>query len=166
MAGRESLRIDLLRCREEAPGALMMWSDPLSERRRGRRCRIDLAAWATDIAGELKEKYGDLVDLRVGALTYPAKELSVGEAARQLHGEPAEAAGLVVDALAPLTIRSGHFGKQDVAVPALIGTASLVPGLGYAVPPGRWGLVVSLQADGGGHLLSKPLELTVEPARA
>lgn len=52
---------------------------------------------------------------------------------------------------------------QSSLVPALIGTASLVPDLGYAVPPGRWGLVVSLQTETSGHLLSEPLELTVEP---
>ncbi|GAA1602968.1 hypothetical protein [Kribbella karoonensis] len=83
MPGWESLRLDLLRYREQAPRALVVWPSPDTERRRER--------------------------------------------------------------------------------PALIGTASLVPDLGHAVPPGRWGLVVSLQTETSGHLLSEPLELTVEP---
>ena len=61
MAGWESLRVDLLRLREESPGALVVWPNPHSERRSERRVRIVLAAWATEIAGTLKAKYGDLL---------------------------------------------------------------------------------------------------------
>ncbi|MBP2357043.1 hypothetical protein JOF29_008153 [Kribbella aluminosa] len=47
-------------------------------------------------------------------------------------------------------------------MPVLIGTASMVPQLGYAVPPGRWSLVIALQTETGeGGLAS--LELTVTP---
>lgn len=214
MAGWERLRVDLLRYREEAPGALVVYPSPHTERRYERRFRIELAAWAVDIAGDLYAKYGDLVDLRVGALSFPAKELFVPEHALQLRGEPAETAGLAVEPLQPLTIRSGHHATQDVLVtnqaahqqvlltagdlpsavtdttgravgryvgphnlprigfpiephqsrpvPVLIGTASLVPDLGYAVPPGRWALRISLHTDAGFYL-SAPLELTVIP---
>lgn len=55
MAGWESLRVDLRRLLEEAPGALVVLPDPDSERSEN-RIRIDLAAWATDIADELKRR--------------------------------------------------------------------------------------------------------------
>jgi hypothetical protein len=36
----------------------------------------------------------------------------------------------------------------------------VVPDLGYAVPPGQWGLVIALQTDNG-SMLSAPLEITI-----
>jgi len=47
-------------------------------------------------------------------------------------------------------------------VPVWIGTASVVPDLGYAVPPGQWGLVIVLGTDTG-VVLSAPLEITITP---
>ncbi|WP_460666141.1 hypothetical protein [Kribbella swartbergensis] len=47
-------------------------------------------------------------------------------------------------------------------MPVLIGTASVVPDLGYAVPPEQWRLVIELQTDSG-SMLSAPLELTISP---
>ncbi|WP_432892231.1 hypothetical protein ACQPYH_16450 [Kribbella sp. CA-245084] len=44
----------------------------------------------------------------------------------------------------------------------LVGTASVVPELGYAVPPGEWKLVVLLQTDEG-FVVSGPLEIMVTP---
>ncbi|WP_427887995.1 hypothetical protein ACQHIV_33310 [Kribbella sp. GL6] len=214
MAGWESLRLDLLRIREESPRAFVVYPDPHTERRHERQFRIRLAAWATGIAEELHTKYGELVDLQVGALGFPGKELRYGEQIFEMAGEPAEVVGLTVEAPSPLTIRSGYFAKLDVlvtnradhqqtlvnvrslhtavtdsagavvgryagltseprtelaidpgqtlALPARVGTASLVPTLGYAVPPGRWSLVVSLITLTGFYL-SLPLELTITP---
>jgi hypothetical protein len=71
MAGWDSLRVDLRRFVEESPGAFVVGPSPYSERRDGRRFPVELAAWATEIAGELKAKYGEVVDLQVGALTFP-----------------------------------------------------------------------------------------------
>ena len=51
---------------------------------------------------------------------------------------------------------------QSRPVPVLIGTASMVPDLGYAVPPGQWGLVITLQTDSG-NMLSTPLDITITP---
>ena len=216
MSGWESLRVDLLRYLEEAPGTLVVAPNPHTEHRRGqeRRFHIQLAAWASDIAGELHGKYGELVELQVGALTFPAKQPVWPGRLLQLPGEPAIAAGLIVETLAPLTIRSGYHARQDVVVtnqaaheqilltagdlisavidstgrtvgrfvgphnlpriefpieagqsrpvPVLIGTASLVPELGYAVPPGRWALRISLHTAAGFYL-SEPVELVVSP---
>ncbi|WP_405069687.1 hypothetical protein OG558_08320 [Kribbella sp. NBC_01510] len=213
MAGWESLRVDLRRLRDESPGALVVFPAPDFERRE-RRFRIDLAAWATDIAVMLNAKYGDVVDLRVGAMTFPARQLWVTDYSRQLHGEPAESAGLDVQPLSPLTVRTGWYKHQDVLVtnraaheqvlltagdltsavtdssgsvvglyvgphtmarvgfaiephqsrpvPVLIGTASVVPDLGYAVPPGQWQLVIAPQTDNG-NILTAPMEITITP---
>ncbi|MFF0265519.1 hypothetical protein [Kribbella sp. NPDC004536] len=212
MTDWEHLRVDLLRYGKEAPGALVVGPSPHTERRYETRFQIKLAAWAVDIAGDLQRKYGELVELQVGALTFPAKQPAWDVRRLQLPGEPAQSVGLTVTPLAPLTIRSGYHAMQDVLVtnharreqvlltagdlrsevvdesgqtvgryvgphnlprvefpidphqsrqvPVLIGTASVVPELGYAVPPGRWGLQVSLQTEAGFYL-SEPLELVI-----
>lgn len=49
---------------------------------------------------------------------------------------------------------------QSRPVPVWIGTAAVVPDLGYAVPPGKWGLVIGLGTEDG-SLWSAPLELTI-----
>jgi hypothetical protein len=51
---------------------------------------------------------------------------------------------------------------QSRPVPVLIGTASMVPDLGYAVPPGQCGLVIELMTDKAG-MLPAPLALTITP---
>jgi hypothetical protein len=54
--------VDLRRLVEESPGAFVVWPDPYRERREERRrFPIQLVAWATEIAGELKAKYGEVV---------------------------------------------------------------------------------------------------------
>jgi hypothetical protein len=217
MAGWESLRADLRRLLEESPDALMVFQDPDSEQR-GRPIHLELAAWATDFAAALNAKYGSLVDLRVGAMTFPAGQLWLKkrwyEHWYQLRGAPAEHAGLDVEPLSPLTIRTGRFAYRDVLVtnraayeqvlvtngalasavadnsgavvglyvgphslarvgfaiephqsrpvPVLIGTASVVPDLGYAVPPGQWWLVIALATDTGVTLRAQ-LEITITP---
>lgn len=205
--------MDLRRLLNESPDALVEWPDPDSERRE-QRIRIQLAAWASDIAATLNARYGDLVDLRVGAMTFPTRQLWVSEYAYQLPTAPAGPAALEVEPLSPLSIRTGRVRIEDVlvtnraahgqllstdghlrsavtdgsgravglyvgphslalvqfwiephqshALPVLIGTASVVPDLGYAVPPGQWGLVIELGTDSG-SLLSAPIEITITP---
>jgi hypothetical protein len=205
------LRVDLRRLLVESPDALVAFPDPESERRE-RRIQIDLAAWASDVAAGLNTAYGDLVDLRVGAMTFPGRQLFVRE--HGLRGEPAESVGLSVEVLSSLAVRSGWFARQDVLVtnrgagrqvlstngemtsavvdrsgsvvgrhvgphplpmvpfaiepqesrpvPVLIGTASMIAELGYAVPPGQWWVVIGLQTQSG-SMLSAPLEITVTP---
>jgi hypothetical protein len=212
VGGWESLRVDLQRLIAESPGAFLFGPNPDSERRYEKRIRIGLAAWATDIAAELHATYGNFVDLQVGAMRFPARELLVNPHTLQLHGEPAEDAGFGVEPLAPLTVRSGRHAHRDLLitnrtertevlitngelssavtnssravvgrfagphtlarvgfeiapqqtrpVPVLIGTASVVPELGYAVPPGQWTLVVVLHTETGSMLLA-PVDLTV-----
>jgi hypothetical protein len=207
------LRADLRQLRDESPAALVVFPDPEGERHE-QRISIDLAAWATDIAAMLNAKYGSLLDLHVGAMTFPTRQLWEGVSGYQLRGAPAERAGLDVEPLSPLTVRTGRSTREDVLVtsrathrhvlstngalqsavtdsngnvvgryvgpqnlplvpfsiephqsrplPVLIGTASVVPDLGYAVPPGQWGLVIELQTDSG-PMLSAPLGITMTP---
>jgi hypothetical protein len=213
VTGWESLRADLRQLRDESPAALVVFPDPDSERHE-QRISIDLAAWATDIAAMLNAKYGSLLDLHVGAMSFPTRQLWPGASGYQLRGAPAERAGLDVEPLSPLSVRTGRSTREDVQVtnrathrhvlstngalqsavtdttgnvvgryvgpqnmplvpfliephqsrpvPVLIGTASLVPDLGYAVPLGQWGLVIELQTDSG-PMLSAPLEITITP---
>ncbi|MFI5714063.1 hypothetical protein [Kribbella sp. NPDC051620] len=213
MAGWESLRVDLRRLYAESPDALVGWPDPESERSE-QRIHVELAAWATGIAATLHAKYGEFVELRVGAMTFPAGELWMGARQYDLRGVPAESAGLEVESPSPLAVRTGRYATRDVlvtnrsayrqvlstngelssavtdssgkvvgryvgphslaligfevepdqtrSVPVLIGTASVVPDLAYAVPPGQWELVIELQV-GSSLLLSAPLDLTVTP---
>jgi hypothetical protein len=109
MTGWQSLRVDLRRLLEESPDALVAFPDPESERSE-RRFRIELAAWATEIAATLNARYGSLVDLRVGAMTFPARQLWVSEQTYQLRGEPAEPAGLHVEPYR--RCRSGPVGSR------------------------------------------------------
>src|SRR6266498_3446575 len=51
---------------------------------------------------------------------------------------------------------------QSRPVPVLVGTASVVPDLGYAVPPGQWRLVIALQTDNG-DMVTASLEITITP---
>jgi hypothetical protein len=205
--------VDLRRLLEESPDAFMFLPDPDSERSE-KRIRIGLAAWATDIAADFHARYGDLVDLHVGMMRFPGRELLGNAHLLQLRGEPAEGAGFGVESLVPLTVRTGRDARRDVLitnrtartevlitngelasvvtdssgavvgrsagphplprigfeipphqtrpVPVWIGTASMVPDLGYAVPPGQWVLVVVLQTETGTMLLA-PLDITITP---
>jgi hypothetical protein len=47
-------------------------------------------------------------------------------------------------------------------VAVLVGTASVVPELGYAVPPGQWVLEIGLATETGALRLV-PLAMTVTP---
>jgi len=50
-----------------------------------------------------------------------------------------------------------------VELPMLIGTASSVPQLGYAVPPGRWSIEVTLRFTDRGAFRTPPLPISVSP---
>ncbi|HEU5043505.1 MAG TPA: hypothetical protein VFT75_05165 [Nocardioidaceae bacterium] len=213
MAGWSELRVDLRRISEETPDALLGYPDPSSDRPETGTFAIHLASWASDIAATLHEKYGETVDLEVGAIRFPGRDFDAGPL-RTLPETPADSLGLSVEAITPLSVRSGrsaisrvrvvnhsqekkvlstngqlqsavvddagavvgrYVGAQNLPfvgfaveagsgteVPVLVGTDSVVPRLGYAVPPGPWHLVVLLDVDGE-RTASAPVPLTVTP---
>lgn len=73
-----------------------------------------------------------------------------------LAASSASMSGCSPDVLVQFTIEPG----QTQLIPALIGTASVVPEWGYAVPPGAWQVVVQLRTSEG-TFLSEALALTV-----
>jgi hypothetical protein len=46
-------------------------------------------------------------------------------------------------------------------IPLLVGTASFVPDLGYAVPPGEWGVQANLAPAAGTAVRAPALPLTI-----
>jgi hypothetical protein len=50
---------------------------------------------------------------------------------------------------------------ESVDIPLLIGTASSVPELGYAIPPGQWSIEVTLQTSDHGAFRSPPLPIAI-----
>jgi len=198
MAASEELRLTLARLLEDRPGAVTSYPDLDGSDGGPPPYPIRLAPWAEAVAAELHGRFGDQVDLTVGALPYPP-----GRAPRQARpsGEPAARldpaeAGAELDG--PAVVRSGHTLRHGLLVrnyagavlaiatngavtasvvdprtdevvggyagfqtlplvmfrvppggteriPLLIGTASYTGRLGYAVPPGRWGVEVTLQ---------------------
>lgn len=213
MPGWTELREDLRRISRETPDALVSCPDPRDDRPREGRFAIGLAAWATDLAATLHEKYGATVQLAVGAMPFPDQDFFAGRLL-ELPETPAESLGLTVEPVSPLSVRTGRSttarvrvvnrssaqqvlgtnrhlqsavvdevgavvgrftGPQllpfqaypvppggSTEVPVLIGTDSLAPRLGYAVPPGQWHLVVLMNVDRV-EAFSAPLPLAVTP---
>ncbi len=87
MAVWDELKVVLIRLRDQEPGTLL--GAPMPEVDEGRHppFQISLAAWATGTAEELHQRFGDSVDLTVGALPYPPSRQPPGTPAA---GEPAE----------------------------------------------------------------------------
>jgi hypothetical protein len=218
MAVWDELRLTLARLLGEQPGALRGYPDPSGSEGGPPPYAIRLAPWAEAVAGELSRRFGDDVDLTVGALPYPPGR----PPRRPNHARPAvdlldpDEAQAELDG--PAVVRSGHtlrhgllvrnrtggelqiatngqvtasivdpqtgeevggfFGAQTLPlirfriapegterIPLLIGTASFTARLGYAVPPGSWGLqaTLDLAQDPGEHLLRRTpiLPLTI-----
>ena len=198
MAATVELRLTLARLLGDRPGAVVSHPDLGGSDGGPPPYPIRLAPWAEAVAAELHGRFGDQVDLTVGALPYPPggtprRPRPSGEPAARL--DPAEA-GAELDG--PAVVRSGHTLRHGLLVrnhagavlaiatngavtasvvdprtdevvggyagfqtlplvmfrvppggteriPLLIGTASYTGRLGYAVPPGRWGVEVTLQ---------------------
>jgi len=202
MAVPEELRLTLARLLEDRPGAVTSHPDLGGSDSGPPPYPIRLAPWAEAVAAELHGRFGDRVDLTVGALPYPPAYPPGGTPRRpRPSGEPAarlDPAEAEAELDGPAVVRSGHTLRHGLLVrnhagtvlaiatngavtasvvdprtdevvggyagfqtlplvmfrvppggteriPLLIGTASYTGRLGYAVPPGRWGVEVTLQ---------------------
>ncbi len=102
----QRLRRDLSRLMRQDPPALQMFPDPSSEHEEP-PVAICLAPHAERVAADLHAAYGDFVDLRLGALRYPADP--DGEPLPQPDALPAADPDEIGIALqAPSAVRSGH----------------------------------------------------------
>jgi hypothetical protein len=198
MAVWDEVRVALVRLREDRPGALTGYQDPDRGDGGSPPYQIWLAPWAEAEARELHGRFGDQVELMVGALAYPpgrparwplpapgrpADPLGAEEAVAELDGPAVVRSGytlrhgllvrnrgtaalaiatnghLTASVVDPETgeVVGGFFGAQTLPlimyrvaqgttqrIPLLIGTASFTQQLGYAVPPGNWGVQATL----------------------
>jgi hypothetical protein len=197
MTAWDELRVILTRLRDEQPDDLLMFPDLRYQEGQPPPYQITLAPTAVAVAEDLHSRFGDSVELTVGALPYPpgrpprwppiteppAGLLSPQQATVELdrpavvrsghtlrHGlllhnhsgadlKIATNGHLTTAVVDPVTgeVIGGFAGAQiaplitfQVApgqterIPLLTGTASFTPRLGYAVPPGSWGIQATL----------------------
>jgi hypothetical protein len=204
----DELRVVLTRLRDEQPSDLLGFPNPWRQEGRPPPYQIRLAPTAVAVAEDLHTRFGDAVQLTVGALPYPpgrsprwppraeppAEPLSPHQATAELDGSAAvrsghtlwhalllhnhsgddlniatnghlttavvdPATGAVVGGFAGMQVRPLITYRvapgQTKPIPLLTGTASFTLKLGYAVPPGSWGIQATLTL-GSGILGSDP----------
>jgi hypothetical protein len=194
----DELRTTLIRLRAEQPDVLLGFPNPSRQEGQPPPHQIMLAPTAIAVAEDLHTRFGDSVQLTVGALPYPprrqprwpldteppAELLSPQQATVELDGAAAVRSGhtlrhglllhnhsgddlqipttngqLTTAIVDPATgeVVGGFAGAQALPlityrvapgqtepIPLLTGTASFTPRLGYAVPPGSWGIQATL----------------------
>jgi hypothetical protein len=203
----------------EDTGCLLVWPNPRDDEGEKPPFGIDLETWGVDFAEELHRRFGDAVQLQVGAMTFPDRSIVVPRSVEfqpsiliepdditvNLEGPHEVPSGRTVDTglrlhnhtdaeidihtqeewtetrlvdLRTGDVVGGYRGyiprpaishlkivqlppHGSVLVPLRVGTASTVPELGYAVPPGEWGLVAYLWLGPDEHVRTPPLPFTV-----
>ena len=117
----DELKQVLVKLRDEQPGTLMGYPMPDVDEGRQPPFAVELAPWATTAAEELYRRFGDDVDLTVGALPYPP--------GRQLRrppatGQPAELLDpqqIVAGLDGPAVVRSGQTLRHSLQLRNLTG---------------------------------------------
>jgi hypothetical protein len=214
MSTWDQLKVALIQLRDGNPGALQSYPTPEVDEGRTPPFRIQLSPWATRVATELHERFGDDVDLEVGFLHFPERTLVHPDLVGR-QAPPLAPADVVEPSLIdPLVVSSGHSGNGQLillnhtgkgvtivttgqlfasvvdpdthqvvggyagghrlsrvvfsispgernTIPLCVGTASVVPELGYAVPAGRWAIAPRLEIEGRGWFRTSQLPITV-----
>jgi hypothetical protein len=207
----DELCVTLLRLRDEQPGDLLGWPNPSHQQGQPPPYRIRLAPTAVAVAEDLHTRFGDNVDLTVGALPYPPGRPRRWPPFTEPPTEPLSPQQATVELDGPAVVRSGHTLRhrlllhnhsgdhlkiatnghltttvvdpatgemvggftgaqtlpliayrvapaQTEPIPLLTGTSSFTPRLGYAVPPGSWGIQATVTI--GGNLRDAPRRRT------
>lgn len=118
----DSLKIAVVRLLDEQPRALTSYPDPRVDRDRRPPFSIGLAAWATDAARELHDRFGGDVTLTVGALPYPPNNDQQVPARSVLDAPPdtvldtpvVDPARIGIDPSEPLSVRTGRTHRQEL----------------------------------------------------
>jgi hypothetical protein len=121
MATWDDLKPILARLRDQRPGVLTGYPSPEADEDRRPPFMIQLAPWGADTARELHQRFGDDVELTVGALPYPVgRRPERPAAAGGLPGllDPAE----ITAALdGPAVVGSGHTLQHGLVLGNLTG---------------------------------------------
>lgn len=178
-----------------------------------------LEPWAVDVAEEIHWRFGDAVELQVGAMTYPERHIVSPrtidlqpsiliepdditanlEGSHEIPSGRTLATGLRLHNHTDADIEIRTYGEWtdtrlvdpgsgdivggyrgyiprpmikhgkayqlsphgSVLIPLTVGTASTVGELGYAVPPGEWGLVVYLWLVNHEYVRTPPILFTI-----
>lgn len=93
---------------------------------------------------QLRVRNRGRADIAINTPGYQLTALVVDPASREIVGE---VENIFPAVLGVFEVAAG--GVRDI--PLLVGTASLNPDLGWAVPPGRWAIQVALPMAGDRH---------------
>jgi len=111
----DDLKLVLAQLSGADPLPLTSWPDPDRDDGLQPPFAIELEPWAIDVAHDLHARFGDDVQLRVGALYYPDRTLPVtppqGPEAPELDPEQ-----LAVALDGPLSVRSGEMAHHGLMV--------------------------------------------------
>jgi hypothetical protein len=116
MAVWDDLKVVLVRLRDEQPGVLVGFPMPGVDEGRVPPFKIRLAPWAATTAEELHRRFGDDVELTVGALRYPP---DLEQRPRLATAPPPgllDSREITAELDGPAVVRSGHTLRHALLV--------------------------------------------------
>src|SRR6266571_7654824 len=108
MAVWDELKGVLARLRDQQPETLQEYPDPSHDEGRQPPFAIGLAPWAASTAADLLARFGDDVDLTVGALLFPPGRPSRRRPAAPPQADPLDPSQATAELDGPAVVRSGH----------------------------------------------------------
>jgi len=112
----DELKVVLIRLRDQEPGTLLGYPMPEVDEGRHPPFQLTLAAWATGTAGELHQRFGDSVDLTVGALPYPPSRQPPRTPAAGQPVELLDPGEIVAELDGPAVVKSGATLRHGLLV--------------------------------------------------